>query len=291
VLLSVWTFIKQLVQSIRVHNIGMLAAVIAFFGFSSTIPLTGVLIYGAMLVVPSTPVEHLLTGSIHAYVPDLPDASMFLSNNLMRLNTLSTKVSFIGILGLVWTVVGGFVSLQQAMDIIWNIRHRRTFILQYVVGFAMLVLLLLLTVLASVAMALTPSLLTHLFAHHPLSIWIRLFRDASYLLFPILLFLTSAFCYRFLPSRAIEKRYIAIGAAVTTLALYASRLLFVLYTHHLGRYELIYGTLTFIMLFAFWIYIVSAVLLFGAEVAVNLHVFHHRTRTQPATDEPPLNPS
>jgi len=61
-----------------------------------------------------------------------------------------------------------------------------------------------------------------------------------------------------------------IGALVSTLGIYVSREVFVWYSWHLGQYEMIYGSLTFIMLFTFWVYIVCVIVLFGAEVAVTL---------------------
>jgi len=67
-----------------------------------------------------------------------------------------------------------------------------------------------------------------------------------------------------------------IGALVATLGIYLSREVFVWYSLHLGQYEMIYGSLTFIMLFTFWVYIVCIIVLFGAEVAVTLRDVRER---------------
>lgn len=282
-------FLIHLYHSILRHNLGMLAAVLAFFGFSATVPLIGVLIYGALLIVPTAAVHQLVVGSIHAYVPDLPNASIFLANNVNRLSHLRSDVSFIGIIGLIWTVVGGFVSFQQALDVIWDVRIRRSFFRQYIVGFLMLAILLGLTASAALSMLITPTLLAHIPAEHTISANAAFIRDLSYLLFPFLLFLTCICCYRLLPSKTVQMRFILIGALMATVGVYVSRLLFMVYTHHLGNYQFVYGTLTFIMLFAFWIYIVSAVVLFGGEVATSLQNVYAAPNAQDGVET--INPS
>lgn len=261
------TFVKTLIHNVIRHNIGYLAAVISYFGFSSMIPLVLLLIFGASLFVAGTAVEHLLDDLLQTYVPRIPTGQSFITTTIGRLTTLRPAISIIGIVGVVWTSVGGFVSLQTTLDTISDIHHRRSFILQYVFGFLMLGVLLALTLISTVAAAISPTLVAHISHTHTL-MWLTLAHDIARLSFLLIMFSTCFFCYRFLPSRPASNVALLIGAAIATASIYASRSLFAIYTHHLGNYEMIYGTLTFVMLFSFWIYISSVIFLFGLEVTV-----------------------
>ncbi len=263
-------FVRQLLVSIIKHNIFSLAAVIAFFGFSSMIPLVLLLIYGASIFIPHTPVQYFLSNVLQSYVPAIPDADLFLTQNVSRLTLLGSKVGIFGVIGLLWTTLGGFVSFQQILDVIWGIHHRRSFIKQYLAGFGMLGILLSLTVISSLSTTILPTLMPDFFTPGKLLSWLAFIHDISLISFPLLLFLTCYFCYRFLPSQTLRNSYLLMGALVSTLGIYMSREVFVWYTGHLTQYEMIYGSLTFIMLFSFWIYIVSVIVLFGAVTAVTL---------------------
>jgi len=266
-------FIQSLVRSIFKHNIGALGAVIAFFGISAMIPLALLLIYGASIFIPIALVQSFLSNILQSYVPTLPDTQLYIVDNVTRLVALgSKKVGLVGVIGLLWTTAGGFVSFQQILDMIWETGHRRSFIKQYLVGFGMLGILLSLTILTSLATNISLALVQRIFTEGNLIFWLEIIHDISRLSFPLLLFLTCHFCYRFLPSsHNVRNLYLLIGALVSTLGVYLSREVFVWYSWHLAQYQMIYGSLTFIMLFTFWVYIVCVIVLFGAEVAVTLN--------------------
>jgi Predicted membrane protein len=271
--------VRSLISSIIKHNIVALAAVIAFFGLSAMIPLALLLIYGASVFIPSTSVQNFLSNILESYVPTIPEAKYNIVENLSRLVALGSKqVGIVGVVGFLWTTVGGFVSFQQILDMICETKHRRSFVMQYLVGFGMLGILLSLTVITSLATTVSLGLVQRIFMKGKLTIWIILFHDISRMSFPVLLFLTCYFCYRFLPSLRIRNSYLLLGALVSTLGIYLSREAFVCYSLNLKRLEMIYGSLTFIMLFTFWVYIVCVIVLFGAEVAVALKTIRDRDR-------------
>lgn len=261
------------------HNIGFLGAIIAFFGFSALIPLLLLLIYGASMLIPQTSIQQFFSDVLASYVPVIPDAKLYLVQNVSRLVHLDPKVGIFGVIGLLWSTVGGFVSLQQILDIIWETHHRRTFVRQYLMGFGMLGILLLMTMISALATALSPTLLQSIMVRPDTVSWLEIVHVVARFTFPVILFLTSYFCYRFLPSYSLKNSQLIIGAFVATVGIYISRELFAWHTGHLGQYEMIYGSLTFIMLFIFWLYIVSIILLFGAEVARALHTLEQRKHT------------
>lgn len=274
------SFLKNLVTSSLNHEITTLAAVIAFFGFSSMIPLILLIIYGTSIFIPQATIQDFLSNILQSYVPAIPDAKLYLSQNVVRLVQMGPNVGIFGLVGLLWTSVSGFVSFQQILDVIWGINQRRSFPKQYLVAFGMLITLLFLTVLSSLVSIVLPILIEKVFKNVNVVSWLDLVHDISLISFPLLLFLTCYVCYRFLPSETLKSTYLLIGAVVSTLGIYISREVFVWYTSHLGQYEMIYGSLTFIMLFSFWVYIVSVIVLFGAEVAVTLRAIIDREKVK-----------
>ena len=266
-------FVIHLVVSMINHRIGALAAVLAFYGFSSMIPLLLLLLYGASLLIPQASVVHFLATLLRSYVPTMPYDRTYLTGIVSRLASTNSHVGVVVLLGLLWTTIGGFVSLQQTLDVIWEASHRRSFVSQYVRSFAMMGILLLFTVLSSLA-SVVVSLLTHSMSGKIGAwSWLPLLEEIPNISFPLLLFITCYFCFRFLPSQSSPSRYLLFGSYFATCGIYLSRQLFIWYAEHLNQYESIYGALTFIMLFLFWIYIVSAIVLFGAELTVNLCAF------------------
>jgi membrane protein len=261
-------FITQLFHSIIKHNIGTMASAISFFGFSSMIPVCLLLIYGATMLIPGASVERFLEDVLHSYVPTLPGGT-FVVATMNRLITSRSMIGIMGLVGLLWTTIGGFVALQQILDTILEIRKRRSFLVQYVIGFAMLLVLLILTIVSASVTALSPTLVSKFINIHPTTVatFIHLIGRIS---FPLILFITCYFCYRVLPSYTLSNLSLWIGSIFSTVSIYVCRGLFVVYTHHLGNYELIYGTLAFVMLFTFWIYILSWIFLLGAEISATI---------------------
>jgi len=253
------SFAKALLGAIGRHNVGMLAAAVSFFGFSAMIPLLLSLIFGATLLVPEAWVRRALTVLSRALVPTLPSESSLLTDSIARLMELRSRMSWIALLSLLWTAIGGFVAYQQILDFIWGARQRRSFVLQYVVGFVTMTVVLLRSVVIDAGG----------------SGWFSIVTLGSYIAFPVLLFLATYLSYRFLPSSRLREPYLWLGAAVSTVAIVVSRMLFGWYLGHLGQYQMIYGALTFVMLLLFWIYIVSNIVLIAAEFIVCLSQFRH----------------
>lgn len=267
---NVWAhskkFILGVIHGVMQHNTGGRASAISFFVFSAMIPILLLMIYGASLLVPEPSVEQLLDRLLQSYVPHFPREETLVPQTIRRLASVRTNLRIIGIAGFLWTSVGGFVLLQSVLDEIWGIHQRRSFLRQYMVGFIMLGILLALTITASIFTAITP-LLTAATSGIVSMAWLQLVHPIATLLLPVILFVTVFFIYRVLPSHKPRLLPTSIGALFATIAIYVSRGIFVVYTHYLANYHMVYGALTFVMLLTFWIYISSIILLLGVEVS------------------------
>lgn len=264
-------YLKGLVQGIIKHNIGSLAAIIAFFGFSSLLPLLTLLLYVGKLLIPTSVIASFLRRILESYIPSIPTGQHFAQLTLMHLTSFGAHIGIMGVIGLLWGTVGGFVTLQQVLDTICDTKHRRSFLKQYVVGFLMMGILLVLTLCSSLVTAVSPTFVSRLIGNNDFTTIIQTIQLAGHIAFPFILMATCFCCYRILPSHSLGTVPSVVGSAIATLLLYTSRALFVTYTHHLRNYQSMYGTMTFVMLLTFWIYVACIILLFGAEVTVTLH--------------------
>ncbi len=261
-------FARQLLQAVIRHNVGMLAAAVAFFGFSAMLPLFLLVLFGATYFMPPTQIQGLAAAVVGLAAPSAPSEVNLVGETVDRLLSLRGKMSLVALFGLLWTAIGGFVSFQQILDVIWELRSRRSFVRQYIVGFAMVGLSLLLAVASAVAPTVLRAFGDGLRLPAAAADRLGLLGAASGVLFPVWVFVVVYFSFRFLPSHALKDRYLAVGAAAAALGVVLSRAAFTWYLGHLGQYELVYGALAFVLLLLFWIYIVSTIILLCGELAV-----------------------
>lgn len=268
-MLKIKLFTKTLIQAIIRHNIGYQASIMSYFAFTSMIPLTLLLIYTSSLVVRGTQIETFMDQLLQSYIPTIPHGQKFIQETVRRLTDVRGVVSIVGFIGLLWGSIGGFMSLQQILDTLCEIKHRRSFFKQYVIGFTMLGILLALIAISSIIMEISPGFLHELGIENSVH-WAHLGVVIGKIAFAVILLVTCFFCYRVLPSKPLGMLPLVTGAIVSTGLIYISRLLFMIYTHHLGNYAVVYGALTYMMLLTFWFYIVSIIFLLGMEVALTL---------------------
>ncbi len=261
-------FAKELIHSVTKHNLGMLAAAVAFFAFSAMLPLLVIVVFGALYFIPPSAVRALLSTLLDVMAPTVPHEVNLVSESVARLFDLRGRMSLVALFGLLWTVIGGFVSFQQILDIIWELRTHRSFVKQYVIGFIMVGFFLLLAVASSVAAAIPRVIAADLQSLAHGAGWPHVVVLLSQVILPMSLFVAVYFSYRFLPSHALRDPPLVAGAVLATAAIMLSRAAFNWYLGNLGQYELLYGALAFVVLLLFWIYIVSVVILLCGEIIV-----------------------
>ncbi len=260
--------IIRLVVAIAKHDTASLAATIAFYAFFSLFPLLALMIYAASVLIPTAHIGSVVSQMLQPYFPSIPAVDFLSPLNLGRLADIGERVGILSVLTLSWSATSGFIAVQQAMDVIWETHEQRSFLGRRLMGFGMLLVLLLLTVGSAIAMGLTPVVQQSAMRHHvavtPLFLIIH---AVSRVVFPISLFFGCLVFYRYLPKRNTPWLYLLPGAFVAALTLDLGRALFVSYASHLGNYEVVYGSLTAVMLLVIWMYMASILMLFGAEVA------------------------
>lgn len=265
-------FLWILTTSLARHDIASLAAVIAFYAFFSLFPLLLLAIYALSAAFPHGSTQTLLMDILRPYFPAVNSAEKIISTNLAQLSETGSGVGVISAVTLTWSATSGFIALQQALDKIYNTTksEQRSFVARRLIGFGMLLVLLLFTLCSAIVLGVSPVVHSSLLFGNGVFRWFNPLYALSRVIFPLSLILGLITSFRYLTSRRIDWVYLFPGALVTTLALDIGRTGFVWYVAHMSHYQMIYGTLTTVMLIVLWMYIGSMLVLFGAEVSAAL---------------------
>ena len=177
----------------------------------------------------------------------------------------SLGVTFIiSLLISLWSANSGVKAMFDALNVVYNVEERRSFIRLNAVSllFTLAAVALLLATMASVIVV--PIVLNVL----PMqSLAGPVMNIARWPVLLILIGLVLSVIYRFGPHREhAQWRWISWGSAVAALAWLAASLLFSWYAADFGSYNETYGSLGAVIGFMTWMWLSSIVVLLGAEI-------------------------
>lgn len=255
-------FFIGLFRSCRDHDILNLAANMSFFSILSILPLTMIFVSVLAYFMGSNTIVAEMTETVTDVIPGAKD--LFVSNIQNLLQHRSTLgIWGTGTLLLISTIL--FSSIEHACSQIFDTVRRRNFIQMRLFAVAVIAIMLLLLFMPA-AIRLVEALLVKLGYTIPLSLFFS--RKVFSFIFAIL---TFAAVIVLVPRHRISWRFALIGGLLFALGISAAKYIFGWYiTIALHRYNLIYGSLSVLVLFVIWIYYLSCVFLVSAEVVALL---------------------
>jgi membrane protein len=186
--------------------------------------------------------------------------------------------SFISILVLIWASSNFFTSLQQALELIFDVPHIRAYWRKRLLAVALVAGVALVIAVQVVGAVITSSFLRLLeFVSqrlHELSPSLPQWDlPTSAVLSEILQFVLAttifALCFRYLPRKASRWLGALTGAVVSTVGIVMTR--YVLSTtFNFDQFNLVYGILTSFLVILLWLYLAILMFLFGALIAAEL---------------------
>jgi membrane protein len=186
------------------------------------------------------------------------------------LNTFLKSVSSLTLPGTVFLIITALLlmfRIEVALNRIWRVSQARTLINRIVMYWAVLTLG---PILTGAAIALSAQkVLT------PLGIDGSLAPGWNQLGVFFLSWLIFTMFFVLVPNRRVQFRDAVVGALLSAVLFEGAKLAFVAYVSN-ANYTVIYGALATIPIFLFWLYIVWAVILFGASLAASLTTFSDR---------------
>jgi YihY family inner membrane protein len=280
-----WQVLKRSWAEAGDDNIGLIAAGIAFYGFTTIVPLLAsiVLVYG-LVADTNTVVSNIR--ALFGVLPD--DAARLIGDQLATVvGTSGGKKGFGLVVALGIALYGGTKgasSVITGLNIAYEQRETRGFVALNLLAFGVTagaVLLGFTAALSTAAFALLDSLIPG--APDIVLTGVRLL---SYLVLALIAMTAAALLYRFGPDREKAKwAWLTPGSIAATLVWLAATLGFGFYVSRFGNYGATYGSLSAVIVLLTWLWLSAYVFLLGAELNAELE---HGTASDTTTgpDQP-----
>ncbi len=196
----------------------------------------------------------------------IPSLDPRIMRNILRIIRDRKIVGILGIGGLIWTSTWVFSSLRTALNMIFQVERDRGILRGKAID---LLMILLAGIFLLMSMILTSGIT--FIQSYRFGPFLSLGPSLRFILkYIIPFFSTFWMCfliYKIIPNRKIYFKTALQAALFTSLLWEVSKQLFGWYVLHLGRFSMVYGSLSTLAIFFLWIYYSSAILLLGGEVA------------------------
>ncbi len=196
----------------------------------------------------------------------VPSLDPKIMRNILRITRDRKIVGALGMGGLIWTCTWVFSSMRTAFDIVFQVKVERGFfrgkaidvLMIFLAGIA---LLLSMTLTSAVAVLQSFRIQPLVVIMGPILRWVL-----RYLVPFLFTYMMFFWIYKIIPNRKINVRSALQAAFFASLLWEVTKHLFGWYVFHLGRFSMIYGSLSTLIVFFLWVYYSSAVLLLGGEI-------------------------
>lgn len=163
-----------------------------------------------------------------------------------------------------------FASLEAAMNVIFKTKVKRSFVVSLILS---LVIVTSIIAFFLVSFAAT-SAISMLRPIQDLIPGLKIGKISAFFIgfiVPfVLMFVTVAILYIFLPKKRVKFTHAFAGALFTALLLEAAKHLFTLYVLNVFKLGTVYGPLYAVVIFLLWVFYSASIFLIGAEVVHNL---------------------
>ncbi|MHB0912723.1 MAG: YihY/virulence factor BrkB family protein [Armatimonadota bacterium] len=256
------SFLKDVFHEFSADQGSLFAAAISFFGIISLIPLllTAVGLLG--FVMGNERALQSVVEFIRSYVPVGFQA---VESYLARLSDQSGVLSGLGVLGLLWAGSQVFVIIQQVMNIALGSERRLGFFKSRAVALIMVVAAGLLFGF-SISLSWLFGFLLH---RQPFNLFegdlaLRFF---GVLLTIVISSMAFVLMYHFVPLKDVGFRGPLVGGITAGLLFEVAKYGFRWYVTNIADFSSIYGPFSVAVVLVLWIYYVSLIAVFGAEIA------------------------
>lgn len=189
-------------------------------------------------------------------------------------------VGIFGIAGLIWTSTWVFSSLRTALNIVFQVEKGRSLVRGKAVDLFMIFLagfFLLMSMTLTSAITIIQGYSFRSFINiGPIIHWVL-----KYLLPFFFTYWMFFLVYKIVPNKKVSFKAAAQAACFTSILWEVAKQLFGWYVLHIGRFSIVYGSLSAVAIFFLWIYYSSAMLILGGDVACLLDKGEQRINLGP----------
>ncbi|MEA3337141.1 MAG: YihY/virulence factor BrkB family protein [Chloroflexota bacterium] len=269
--------LRRTVEQVSEKRAAQSAASISYYTLFSLFPLMLFLVFLASLFVDVNQAQAFFVEIMFLVLPDALGIQDMVVNTIERAFTVRGEIGIISVLGLLWASSAAFSTLTLSIGAAWDYEPLRSPIQHRLLGIAMIIILgvaLITTLVASTVIGVLEALDIPLVSE----LWNGgTLLGASYprVVTLAVSFLVFLALYHWIPRAHVPWRAAAIAAGLAALAWQVLSVGFSWYlSSGLARYELVYGSLTTVVVVMFWVYLSMLIILVGAHLsaAISLHL-------------------
>ena len=271
-----WAWLKALYRRISKHRIDDKAAIISYYALWASVPLAGFLLYLSTYII----------GSSESVINDLNlfSQDFFSSINprfFTNMKIYASKIKEVGILGIYLAVVLGIMLISKvisAIQEIYEVESRKSFFWKRLKEIIILIFSGFFLFGAFGLMGIISAFNRFVGSNETLSKYLNPYIMAivnNFLVRILIPFLLATFyffvLYKWIPERRV-KTFAALRSAVLASVLWiAGTHVFMWYIENISLASKVFGTLSTVIIFIFWVEISSLILLLGAEISALLN--------------------
>lgn len=213
----------------------------------------------------------------------------FLTQQLDAFRTQRVPIGVVGMVALTWAALGVFSAVSSAVNHAWGVEKQRSYLKHKLFSFLMMLAagFLLVIALATVsAMQVAESNWAT-----EMVMRFRFFNVVQSLLVrwgtTLMLIFVVGMIFYFVPNAKVRFRDVWPGAVVTGLMWRGSLLGFSFYIRDMGRFNMVHGSISAVVVFLIWVYTCAILLMYGVEfTAAYARLRRGRTEDAPAAPSP-----
>jgi len=203
--------------------------------------------------------RHYLQSALSSFDPRI-------MKNILRIIQDRKIVGVLGIGGLIWTSTWVFSSLRTALNMVFQVEKGRGILRGK--GIDLLMIVLAGAFLFASMMFTSVITIVQGYRFSPFLDMVPIIRFILKYLIPFLFTFWMCFLiYKIIPNKKIQFKTALQTAFFTSLLWEVAKQFFGWYVLRLGRFSMVYGSLSALAIFFIWVYYSSAILLLGGEVA------------------------
>jgi membrane protein len=246
------------------------AGALAFTTLFAMVPLTA----ATLGILSAFPVfeEWRIKLTVWVFNNFVPAAGNVVQTYLTEFAANASKATAIGVLVLVFSAISLMMSIEDAFNRIWRVKTHRGAASRFVIYWTALSLGPMLLV-AAVAIS------SYLFAlpfldaaATQLSLKARLLTVLPFLI----VWVAMITGYMVIPNRSVRFRDAALGGLIAAVLFEAAKHGFAWYAGGIATYQQVYGALSIVPIFFFWMYLSWTIVLLGASITASLSAFDYR---------------
>jgi membrane protein len=267
-----WIIIKHTAKGFSDDNCTQHAAAISYYVLFSLVPLTIVVVAILGIFLDNQEVRDNIVDWVLEVVPLSDDEGrQAVTDIVASIQNLGATFAVVGVLISFWASLAVFSAVRRSLNGVWGTTEQRPwmeakFVDMLQVGVVSAVLLgsIVLTGVIRAARELSGDFLG------PLAGDSGLWEAPTAILPALLTFAAFVTLYRIVPAARPGVRIVVPGALLATVLFELLKNSFAFFIANFGNFDVVYGSLAGVMLFLFYMFISSTILLIGAEVVETL---------------------